>query len=94
MSKEAESKVTSYVFYGDFENEDRFLAWVATDRGSNVSETCKARIDEANAAKKNTTAVEVLDALDRATRQVDLSRNEFRAKFGFGQPPANARPLP
>jgi len=72
------------VSYGEFKSEKQFLDWVAINEGSNVSNTCKARISQAVASgKKDISAIDILDDLKRSTRQVDLAKNGFRAKFGF-----------
>jgi len=77
-------KKRASISFGAFPNAEEFLLWVATFHGRNVSETCRSRLEEASTAGKSIDAIEdILNPLIRATRRIDLAKNNFRAQFGW-----------
>jgi hypothetical protein len=74
----------SPICYGDFRDDVDFLDWVATYHGVNVSATCRVRLEEAKKAGQRVHVVDdILKGVTRATRQIDLAKNNFRARFSW-----------
>ena len=72
------------IHLGDFQDTEDFLGWVATYHGTNVSETCRVRLETAVKAGRKVDVVEdILKSVTRATRQIDLAKNKFRARFSW-----------
>ena len=67
--------------YGPFENEARFLGWVKTNYGTNVSQMCSTQISAALGNGQKVIATDVLEELISSTRQVDVAKNGFKAQF-------------
>ena len=66
---------------GSFETEEEFLRWVGTYLGTNVSQTCAARLQEARAKNKPISYDDILSEVSDSTRAVDFSKVRFRARF-------------
>ena len=78
-------KKNSRLVLGHFESEEQFLQWVATYHGSNVSQTCAAKIKERLAAGSDTVdVVEMLGTINRLTRKVDLAKSYRGVRFHLG----------
>ncbi len=70
------------VTFGDFADAEQFLRWVATYHGANVSETCRDLIEKAVAEGRSVDVMsDILVPMTKATRQVDVAKNRFRARF-------------
>ena len=78
------AKKDTSIAFGTFPNADEFLLWVATYHGTNISETCRVRIQQAQQSGVSLDAIEdILNPLIRKTRQVDPAKNKIRAQFAW-----------
>ena len=57
------------------------LDWIARNEGTNVARTCDDSYQAARADGKEASLDRILGELKAATRAIDLSKNNFRAKF-------------
>jgi hypothetical protein len=83
-SNMAKQDTLAEISYGEFTTEERFLRFVATHYGSDVSASCKSRLEsEAKSKKTKIDAFAVLDVILTQSQQVDFSKAGFRARFSW-----------
>jgi hypothetical protein len=59
---------------------EQFLSHIATYYGTNVRASCEKRFNDAVKSGNHVSLDDILSGILHATRQVDLSKNDFKAK--------------
>jgi len=78
-----DKKPGNTVDFAPFNNADDFYAWVATNLGSDVKESCRIQIEAALADGQSVRAFRLVEKITQATREIDISRTGIKARYAY-----------